>query len=329
MKKLILQTIILFLIFSVSILPLSGCSVKENEFFEKIEMAAYAFGPLLIENVYEVPLKEYVGEEIWFPYFVKGYGYGVVSEFSWFAFVDGIPQRTRLVSYYGEIISDEAYMHHFALAYEELKKFYVVFEPRSGTFNQYVGFIGATIFESDMTNLEYGFFHQLSATLPSEIRIRSFMLSNFDVFHAVELEEMSQDILEELKNFFDSEYNIEELLRTNPIFNLFPVGGKVSLEYIDSVLTFNETIRLNLFLTGGEEVTSRITFFINQEPVQVNESDFIEINMEIGKMTIIPVEIVAENIDDYDILYAIMMTTGADYHIQEIFKTPALILIRE
>lgn len=83
------------IIFSILLIFINGCSASNEEISFVQELGSYSFGPLELE-VEETSQFEYSGEEIRILYHVEGWEEGIVSEFAWFVFVDGLPQATRL-----------------------------------------------------------------------------------------------------------------------------------------------------------------------------------------------------------------------------------------
>jgi hypothetical protein len=224
-------------------------------------------------------------------------------------------------------------MHRFSLAFQEREEFYVVFNPSSGRVGESVGFVGATILQPDfMPNdiLEpyFGIFHALTATLPSEIRINRNVLSSFEIFRDVQFEELSASVLTQIEDFLVSE-NVEGVLEDWPLMGLFPNEEALSLTYDGIIESDSGVAQLNLFVLGGREVTHRITMFVNHQPVRVNAADFIELEMQSNRIAVIPLELQLENLEAYNSVYAIMMTNGADYHEQEIYKTRTLLLVEK
>ena len=196
-------------IFILIALALVGCqqstpqTAQENNFMEE-ELGAYAFGPIIESGDYDVtPQFEYHGEDVRIPYFVQGWGDGIISEFGWFLFIDGVLQSTRLETKDGEVFREEAYMHEFGLAFEEMHEFYVVFTPVTGRLGQQVGLIGATILRPSFMpeSIErpyFQIFHNLSATLPAELSINSSILNNFSVYSSINLTDIPIEVFDEL-----------------------------------------------------------------------------------------------------------------------------------
>jgi len=331
----ILVTIIL-------IFSLLGCNLtpaSENFYDEEIpqeELGSYSFGPLLDVESDELIQFRYNGEEIRIPYHVEGHGIGVTSEFAWFVMVDGLLQPTRLETIEGEIFRETSEMHNFTLEFRERLEFYVVFSPISGVIGERVSFISGTLLRPDFIpeSLErpfFGIFHSLSATIPAEIYINSEISASFSSYFSNQLKEIPQEILEYDAYLRGIEIDdIHIYLDHAPRIGFFPYGEEIVLDYQRVISTDSATnANVHLFLYGGQEVTSRITLFVNHIPVRVNGADFIEIEMERGKMAVLNLELELTELEHFNSLYAIMMTTGEDYHFQDIFKTRTVLLVNE
>lgn len=328
--KLRLSSCILF------VLILFGCTpnifvVQENDLMEE-ELGAYVFGPIVESGNYNEILQfKYYGEQIRIPYFVQGWGYGIVSEFGWFLFVDGVLQPTRLETADGQIFREEAYMHEFGLAFEEIIEFDVVFTPVSGDLGEQVGLIGATLLRpgfmvEGVERPYFQIFHSLSATLPAELSINSNILNDFSVYSDISLTDIPTDIFDELM-YMSGVAEKDTLLEILEHQLMIDLLGNREHEFI--IYASDGLINFELQIFGGQEVTSRITFFVNHEPVSINGADFVEITMEQGKMAIIPIEIEIDSLNDLNSIYAIAMTTGDDYQLQDIFKARTLLLVNE
>lgn len=322
---------LLFIITLITGCQTNTLELQENDFIEE-EIGAYAFGPV-VENISldELFQFEYNGDEVRIHYYVQGWSRGIISEFGWLLFVDGVIQPTRLETLEGEPFRDAAYMHEFGLNFEEKIEFYVVFTPVSGTIGQEVGVIGATILRPNfmpesIDRPYFQIFHSLSATLPAELSINSNIGNHFSVYRDINFIDIPYEVLIELMDItgIPETDEIVEILEEHLFFYL--IGNR---EHQSIVYAENGNINFQLRILGGQEVSNRVTIFINHKPVLINGSDFIELTMEQGKMANIQIEIDIDTLEDFNSIYAIVMTTGDDYHIQDIFKTRTLLLINE
>ena len=103
----------------------------------------------------------------------------------------------------------------------------------------------------------------------------------------------------------------------------------MQFNYEGVIIANNYNATVSLFVYGGHEVTNRITFFVNHKPVKVNGVDFLEVQMKYGQMLLIDIELSLDNLNEFNSLCAIMMTTGSDYTTQEMFKTRSILLVNE
>lgn len=143
--------------------------------------------------------------------------------------------------------------------------------------------------------------------------------------------DIPQILIDEEQAFRPEIEDIWDLIDHSPRLEILPEDEELQINYENLIITQNGHMNVQLLLYGGEEVTNRITFFVNHSPVQVNGLDFIEIQMEHRQMALVEVEVELEldELDHFNSFYAIMMTTGDDYHVQDMFKTPTLLLINE
>jgi hypothetical protein len=315
------------------IVSLSGCNVTpdENTFPIEEELGAYSFGLLDVE-MDDLIQFEYNGEELQIPYHVEGHGENSVSEFSWFALVDGLPQPTRLETFDGEVLSELAFMHEFSLEFRERHEFYVAFTPISGKVGDQVGFIGGALLRPNfmpesIEDPTFGIFHSLAATIPAEIDINFPINSRHSGYFDTQLKEIPKNVLEHEATFLTENEELETFLKQWPRMGLTPYGEEIQLDYEGLISIHDGYARLQLFLYGGQDVINRVTLFVNHLPVQVNGADFIEVQMKEGKIAILELELELEGVTSLNTLYAIAMPTGNDYHLQDIIKTRTLLLV--
>lgn len=331
MKKLILyfMTLLPFLL-------LTGCSTIDEPDDEVLfeELGAYAFGPLLDVEIDELIQFEYVGEEIRIPYRVEGHAQGITSEFGWFLLVDALPQLTRLETFEGEILSEEAYMHHFALDFSQWQDFYVILQPSHGEAGTRVGMIAGALLRPDfmpenLENPSFDIFHALTATIPAEILIERNTVNSARGYTHTELESIPEEVIVLEEASLQEGESFEEILVQFPRIGLFPKESELDVHFSGIIPASGGQVDLRMFVYGGHAVTSRITLFVNHQPVQVNGADFVEIEMEVGQIAVVDLTLYVDELFHFNSLYAIMMTTGEDYLIQDIAKTRTLLLVNE
>jgi len=73
----------------------------------------------------------------------------------------------------------------------------------------------------------------------------------------------------------------------------------------------------------------RLQFFINNKPVKIDKKDYIKVKTQKGKMITVTANLDLSGYDRINSIYAIVMTSGGDYKIQDISKTDSLLLINK
>lgn len=339
MKKIVIYALLMLMIIGV----LGGCkqageadSKMEQDAKEMFESAEsnmeysgqFGFGVILedSENFDEMQEYECNGGEVRIPYYVEGMDENQTSNFGILVFVDGVAQPYSIEAKEGEK-SEEQYIHKFSLKWLEREEFDLVFTPVSGEEGEKVGFITASILEPDympesIENPGFGVYRQLSAIVPQEIAINSKIETSLKSY----LETQKEDIPENITN---SEVEIssesyDSLDDSAYLELLSPDEEESTIIYAKEG---KATVKVRLY--GGLEVNNRITFFVNNQPVQVNEADFIETKTEKGKMSTADVEIDTSGFEKMNSLYAVVMTTDSDYFEQDIFQSSCMLLVNE
>ena len=329
-----MKKILLIFTTLLSMVIFNGCSsYDDNSDFTKDGLGSYSFTPLNIEPD-EILHVAYHGDEIRIPYRVEGLAPEIVSEFGWLVFVDGLLQPTRLETMTGDIFRKSEYLHVFDLKYREYLEFYVVFKPVSGKLGTDVSFMTGALLQpsflpNDVSNPIFEPFHNLFAPVADVITIYHEILDSNVGYSDVVLVDISDNLLEQEMAFLASNINVFEHLLEFPRIEIIPYDQPLQINYEDLMLAENGHVRLQLLVYGGREVTNRITFFVNHEPVKANGVDFFEIQMKEGKMAVVDVVLQLEELNHFNSLYAIMMTTGDEFHVQGMFKSPSLLLVNE
>jgi len=321
-----------FIVLIVLCMFVTGCYlIRGNINDVKVqELGSYAFG-LLHGDSGVISQFKYDGEEIRIAYYVEGRAEGVVSEFAWFAFVDGLPQPTQLEFESGEIIRQIDYMHQFGLEFGERLEFYIVFTPVSGENGETVDFIVASLLQPDYLPESrdepiFGVFHTLGARFPEEILINDRIQNTLSNYTNIQLIEVPQNLIDEEHSF-----SLEDVsrLKWSPRIEILPAEADLQINYEDLIVANNGYVQIQLLLYGGPEAVSRITFFVNHQPVAVNGVDFIEIQMESGQMALVQVELTLTELNDFNSLYAIVAMPNIDHIVPGIFKTQTLLLVSQ
>ena len=209
----------------------------------------------------------------------------------------------------------------------ERKEFTMCFKPVSGKKGEKIGVIPVTIWNPDSLPKEdnpiWGNNQELGANVPLEIDMKEDGENKLvGTEEGVSASDIPEEVLEEYKSTYvgdvydslDASVNFKIDTGEDGKAVLYAKNGKVDL-------------RLHLF--GGKNVRDRITVFINNNPVKIGDKDYIEVNTKKGKMLTVDVKIDVSEYDRNNSLYAIAMTTGADYKVDDVYKTKSMLLINE
>ena len=311
-----------------AIMILVGCQNGTEEQIE--DLGSYFFGDL---NLSETPQLTYEGDWLRIPYLIEGFSEEIQAEFGWFFFVDGLPQATKLETLDGEIFRVESYMHKFSLSYHERHEFYVLFRPISGQIGETIIAVDSALFRpsympADLDYPFFGMFHSVMSALPREININHEIQKTYYGNIIMELQPIPQHIIEDEIRWLGEETDIDLSLRQFRRTSIIPADIELQAHY-EGIIKAEDGYAHFTFLTyGGEESRRRVTFFVNHEPIQVDGFDYIEVDMEHGQMLMLEISLKLENIDRYNIIYALMATSGEAYD-HDIFKSPTLIIINE
>jgi len=245
-----------------------------------------------------------------------------------------LPQETKLETVDGEIFREAALVHEFSLSYQERYDFYVVFTPQSGIIGETVMVVGTAIFHPSFVPESadqpfFGISHSMTSAFPIELEINHEIEKILNGNSMSVLQPISQEILDAEVRRLDPNIDLALNFQHFPRVSIFPNEAEFQLIYEGIVIAENGRARLTFLTYGGEESLNRITFFVNHKSVQVNGYDFIEVQMEHGKMLMIDVDLTLDSLDAYNTIYALMMAAGSEYEVQDVFKTPTLLLVNE
>lgn len=299
---------------------------QEDTQKQAYSLGRYSFGFVDISD--STLQYEYTGEEVHIKYYVQGAeeDQNKESKLGLLWFTDGIPQPYS-IEYENGTEEDEAYMHKFVLKGQEKKEFEVVFKPVAGKKGSSVGIIPATILQPDYQpdsedNPNYGNYHNLSFNIPAELKIASDVKETKSADKSVKVEKLSDEILKEYKNTYGTEYTSDD---TDPVFELKSDTG----ENASVIHAQNGKFTLRVQIYGGEEVTNRLTIFVNHEPVKINGKDYSEFKTEKGKVCCIDLTVDAGDLEELNTVYGVIMTAGDDYTVQTIYKTDSVLLLNK
>jgi len=339
MKKAILW-LFLFLI-------LTGCSdenlyhieTSDNDEWIAEELGAFSQWIFLETEEEKVFTRFYFeGGEIRIPYALEGVAEGINSEFGLIFMIDGIAMRTHLEFSNSVIFREASYLHDFSLADGQRYAFDVVFPPLSYAIEGTVAISVIAIFSPDSipSDIDDPRFYS-SNTIVSTMFIE--MVTKQGVRHIIGNEKQGYQFTgyEEIASVIHTFHrpwligneSIEELLVEAPRLMLFPqdIGLQVGFEDIIFVEDEDQQLSLSLLVYGGVEARSRITFFINHDPVRVNGFDFIELELPEGKMAVIDIEFDPFDFEAFNSLYGIMVPIEQNYWKQGIFGSRPLLIV--
>lgn len=270
-------------------------------------------------NVYE-----YDGDEVEIPFYIENQGNKEegAATIGLLLFVDGNVQ-----DYKTKTNGKTEIMQKFTLKPNERKEFKMLFKPVSGKKGEKVGVIPATIWNPDSLpkeeNPNFGNNQQLTANIPLEIQMKCNGRNMFKATNkGVKVGNIPEEILNDYKNLNVSD--VYDALDSIVNFTIESNDTNKSILYAKG-----NTIPITLKLYGGESVNEKITVFINNKPVKIDKKDYIKVKTEKGKMITITTNLDISGYDRINSIYAIVMTSGGDYKLQDIYKTDSLLLIKK
>jgi len=299
------------------------------------ELIAFAHGILDYPELGEDFVQfEYTGEEIRIWYDVEGWTSGTSSRFGLIFLVDGIPHQTRLEMGMGEVFRENQYMHDFALAYRERLEFYVIFTPTVGELGETIAITSIAIVTPNAIpdDIEHPSFYSSHTHLPmvlAQLKISSRVENRQQGFTTTDFQPISEEIHQFHRRWLTENEAVEDILAEFPRLLLFPTGEESYFDFGGIITANDNKVLASLIVYGGQEVTSRVTFFVNHQPVAVNGYDFIEIQMRDGQMLLIELELTVEDLSQFNSLYAMMMPIGEDYLVQGMYGTHPVLLVNE
>jgi len=323
---------------------LIGCSNQSLEAMEEDEWIMEETGAFL--QIIHIETNEndaftrfyFEGENIRIPYEIVGMSEGIYSEFGLIFMVDGVASQTQLEFSNGVIFREASYMHDFSLAYGEGFVFDVVFMPISTEIEQTVAISDIAIFSPNaipMNADEPDFFSSNTIVSTYFIEMETKMDAEHIIgnekqgYHFTDFEAIAPVIHTFHRPWLREGETMEELFDEAARLMIFPQDVGLQVGFQDSLFVEDEELLLTLLVYGGQEVRSRITFFINHRPVLVNGYDFIELEIRKGEMAVIDIELTQFYLESFNSLYAIMVPIGQDYVRQNIHGSRPLLIVRE
>lgn len=268
----------------------------------------------------------YTGEEMEVPFYIGVMDNTECVEVAAMLFLNG---EVQPYSYEIDgVQSEEKSVHFFTLEPEETIDFKAHITPITGEEGDTLGLHFVTVFQSDYLpnpdgNTSFGNCGRVSSTtyVPVTMQVDSKNETKANV-----VETKITDIPEDVIAMYEG-------LITDGTDNPLDYATYLEIELEDGKnRLYSEDGKLHLTLQryGGKEVTEKITFFINNEPVKVEDCDYVEIHTTSGKMTVFDVTLDVSEYEEVCSFYAIAVTSGEDYVIQdEIMQSERCLLINK
>ena len=267
---------------------------------------------------------EYNGREVEIPFYLENLGNKNegAATIGLLLFVDGNVQDYKIKEN-----GQTKVMQKITLKPKERKEFKLIFKPVSGKKGEKVGVIPATIWNPDYLPEEkrpiWGNNQELGAIIPLEINMKCDGTNQLKgTKKNVKVSDIPEDILNDYKNMQVSD--VYDALDTSVNFTMEASDKEKSILYGK-----DDKVPITLKLYGGENVKEKITVFINNKPVKVDKKDYVEVKTEKGKMVTVTANIDLSGYDRINSIYAVVMTSGKDYKVQDIYKTDSLLLINK
>lgn len=286
----------------------------------KKSLGQYGFGvqDVMLEKVNSRNMiqVEYNGEEIHIPYYVQGMGKGDVADFALMLWVNGVP-HSFWIEYADGKSEKESFMQPFQLEGLERREFDVVFKPHSGKKGDRISFVFGTVLKPDymvesVEHPNFGNYLHLSANTPFELKLNADVEELYIGTNPFKEQDITQEIIDKKKNILHS--SSLDSLDQNVILNIYDSETKdPQIVYIK-----DNCAKVDFELLGGADVSHRITFYVNHKLVKVNGADYLTVKTRKGKMYCAEVELELEEHQKLNSLYAVSMTDGEDYYVQDI-----------
>lgn len=212
-------------------------------------------------------------------------------------------------------VSEKKMVHFFKLGPDEMINFKALVSPISGKKGEVLGMQFATVFKTDYLpqqggNTSFGNCGKINSTICIPVKMQ---MAGSNETKADMVETNIVDIPEETMAMLEG-------LVTNDTDNPLDYSSYLDIKTEDEkncLYSENGKLHLTIQLYGGKEVIRKVTFFVNNEPVKVDECDYVEIKTTTDKMTVLDVCIDVSKYDELCSFYAVAATSGEDYVIQD------------
>ena len=263
----------------------------------------------------EMQVYEYTGEEIHIPFMVTGMDDNVKSDFGLIVFLDGLPQPYKIKKKNNEV-SEEQLIKKFSLKNEEKQEFDIVFTPVTGKEGDRLGIFFVVIFNPDYmppTENEaiYGINHKLFSTVSQEIHFeRTVNKEEQSSYSKFLVEDITQEVKDKTKakNITSATEGSSDSLYTDTTAELLQEGQTNNIFYAK-----NSKVKFKLRIYGDLDINYHTTIFINNNPVQVMGSDYIDTATKKGKMCMVELELDTDSYEKLNTIYAISVPAGKGY----------------
>lgn len=263
----------------------------------------------------------YEGEAVEIPYYIENMGEDGENHASigLLLFVNGEVQPFS-------VDGKEAVIHKFSISPGERKEINLSFFPVSGKEGEKIGVIPATIWNPDFIPVHeerpnFGNCLKLGCNIPLTIQMKTDgKMSNASAQTDAEIMDIPEEILAAYDLVLgEDDYDIMD---SSVGFTIAPTKEKVNLlEAKDG----KADITINLY--GGKQVTDKITVFVNNEPVKIDDGDYVEVKTKKGKMWEIKFSLDVSAYGKLNTIYAVAMASGEDYVVSDIYQSNRLLLV--
>lgn len=330
------KKIAMFLSCILTLMTLTSCAQRETQDTENLKAVFESDNSLLVESSGSIgfgylnpPENGYVydGTDVRIPYYIENDGSKNEpdAKVGLMFFVDGEVQQYSIATSEGNKESDLNSFHFFSLAPGERQEFEAIFKPVSGMAGDEVGVIPAIIWNPEYMPesgkiANFGNCYSLNSNIPLYIQMQE---NGTGEQKASSLQYNIMDIPEDILLSLEGQYS-------NDVYDYLDssVGFEIETDNKRILYSDNGKVEVTINLYGGKEVADKITLFVGNQPIKIEDGDYVQVNTQKGKMCQIKATIDVSELKNNSVLYAIVMTNGNDYLVQDIYITdPVLIEI--
>lgn len=292
------------------------------------KLGAFSFGIKSVND--EKQVYTYEGNPLHIPFNVSGVEENSRADFGLIVFVDGLPQPYSILKSNGEQ-TQEQLMHNFYLKNLEQQEFEIVLTPVTGSKDDRLGIVFATVFNPDFMPKDeksggFGIYHSLNATTSQEIYYQTDSPSDNKPLSSKQYmtSAIPQHKLDDFNGVMTSDN--ANALDERFITELYEQGKdeKIAVCYAEK-----GAARLTFNIFGGVAATYSTTFYVNHKPVKIMNADYLETKVEKGKFITVNIELPIDSQNELSTVYAITNPIGKDYLAVNDYprKTPSVLVI--